>query len=275
MTCTWSHSMPQASDLPSSERLLVAGWKEISLVDVIGSISFTLWLALCNLNCPWCANASLARGLGAKYVPISEIVEAAQDVVAFVDYFHVTGGEPLLQYKPLTRLLARVAEEMKLKLSLDTNATLPEALNSVLNSVSIDHLAIDVKAPLSKPELYARVVGYPPSRGKSIVDLVKEGLKVACRVRFLELRTTLVPGLVGPAEVREIAHDLADLGVRGQDRTVFVVQQFIPYSTIVSSEFRRAPRTPLDVVREAAALAKQELDMEVYLRSLELGTVKV
>ena len=257
-------------------KLFVAGWKETSLVDVLGHVSFTLWLSFCNFRCPWCSNAKLARGMIRRAVNASELVEVIEDASPFVDYFHVTGGEPTLQFRQLTGLYRSVREKTGLLLSIDTNASIPLALRFIIEKVGLDHVAIDVKAPLSDPALYATTVGHPLSMGARIVEQVVESIRIAAsKINFLELRTTMVPGLIGKNEVERIASDLAKLKIEGPERLVYVVQQFIPYETILDPKYRSAKRTPPELVKKAARRAKDILGVEVYYRTLEEGTVKV
>ena len=256
--------------------LFIAGWKEVSLVDVLGHVSFTLWLSFCNFRCPWCSNARLAKGIVRRPISVRELVEAVEEASPFVDYFHVTGGEPTLQFRQLTELYKSVKERAGLLLSIDTNASLPQALSFIIEKAGLDHVAIDVKAPLSDPALYAATIGYPPSKGMHVVEQVARSIRIAASsVSFLELRTTMVPGLIGRDEIERIAIDLAKLKIEGPRRLVYIVQQFIPYETILDPEYRNAQRTPPELVRSAARRAREILGIDVYYRTLEEGTVKV
>mgnify|MGYP001772602780 CR=1 FL=1 len=254
----------------------VGGWKENSLVDVLENVSFTLWLSFCNFKCPWCANSGLARGVEKKPVSIDLIAEAVRRTASFVDYFHVTGGEPTLQYKPLSELLYKVKSETGLKVSLDTNASIPEALKQILGRVEVDHIAIDVKAPLSNPEKYSRVIGVEEKYARRIVGNVEKGILESSRVSdFLELRSLMVPGLIDVEDIVEVAKEILNLQLKAP-RLVYVVQQFIPYSG-VPEEYRKKPKTPRSKVVEAAQKAKEILEgyAEVYYRTIEDGSKRV
>jgi pyruvate formate lyase activating enzyme len=258
------------------EALWVGGWKDISLVDVLESISFTLWTSFCNLKCPWCANSRLARGQERRLVRVSEVVSEVERAAPFVEYFHVTGGEPTLQYKPLTALYKAVRERTGLMLSLDTNATVPRALEHILGEVRVEHVAVDLKAPLSDPEKYAAASGLSAAVGERVVKMVARGLEVLSgRVEFLELRTTLVPGLLSVEDILRVAEDVARFA-RGSGRLVYVVQQFIPYEG-VPPEYRSVKATPESLVAEAARRAAEVLGgaAEVWYRTLESGSRRV
>jgi len=254
-------------------RLFVGGWREVSLVDVIGSISFTIWLSRCNLRCPWCSNYRLVTGVEGRWVTVEEVLKNVSDARAFIDYLHVTGGEPLLQHKAVGELLAEARGRLGISTSVDTNGTLPRALSSLLGL--LDHLAIDVKAPLSRPEKYARVTGVVRRSGEDIVARVKESIVLGAeRVGFIEFRTTMVPGMIGPEDVAAIGAELEDLlRGRAKARPIYVVQQFIPYEG-VRPPFSRLRATPRDVVvRAATEVAETTSLLEVYVRTMEDGTV--
>ena len=252
----------------SEEGLLVGGWREVSLVDVLEHVSFTVWLAYCNLKCPWCSNADLARGLNAKFVRIGDLVERVREARSFVEVFHVTGGEPLLQRRALKRLFERILSDVGLPLSLDTNGTSPAALREV--APMLYHLAIDLKAPLNNPRLYAAATGISPELAKVLTEKVAESLRISLEVPFLELRTTLVPGLLNCADVVEIAKSVRELAGAAKGRVVYVVQQFIPYEG-VKGEFSRRPATPSEKVKECAESVAAVTGLEVYYRTLEEG----
>lgn len=252
--------------------LLVGGWREVSLVDVLGHVSFTLWLAFCNLRCPWCSNADLARGLSARRVRISEVLAAVREAVPFIEVFHVTGGEPTLQLRPLKLLLERVGRETGLPLSIDTNGTMPEALEELIPLLY--HVAIDVKAPLSDPSLYARATGISEELAGKLAARVLRSIELAAGARFLELRTTLVPGLVSCEDALRAAAELEWAVGRGR-RVVYVVQQFIPYEG-VRGDYAKRRATPSAEVRACAErIAKSLSYREVYYRTLEEGTKRI
>ncbi len=252
--------------------LRVGGWKEVSLVDVIGASSFTLWLSGCNLRCPWCGNASLADGTSGRLVPLDDLTERILDAAPFVDYLHVTGGEPTLQYKPLEKLFEKVRGH--LKLSISTNGTSPHALARLIGYLS--HVAIDIKAPLDSPELFARSTGLGSVEvAAGFLEALKASLSLASSAPFLELRITLVPGILDDADtIRRTVLGVGDV-VREGGRRVLVFQQFVPYPTVRDQKFRSVPRTDPGFAKKLAELASRLVDYEVYVRTLEEGVTPI
>ncbi len=256
----------------NSEFIYVAGWKELSLVDVVEATSFTVWMNFCNFNCPWCSNAHVAKGLDKKKVRISDLYEKVREAADFIDYFHITGGEPTLQPKALYKIFRLVYDNLDLPSSLDTNGSNPEYYSKVVDLIR--HVAIDVKAPFSRPELYAKSTGLNLRAIEFFIPRIKKSLEISLNVDFFELRTTLVPNIIGEEEVLMIANDLLPIVEKGKNRIVFVVQQFIPYSNIISEEYRNASRTPPELVVEIAKKVAEILPIEIYHRTLEYGTKK-
>lgn len=256
-----------------NEYVYVAGWKELSLVDVVESTSFTVWFNFCNFNCPWCSNAHVVKGIEKRRIRVIDLFNRVKEAVNFIDYFHVTGGEPTLQPKPLFEIFRMVHEKLSLPNSLDTNGSYPEVLSKLMTIT--DHIAIDVKAPLSNPLLYSKSIGLPLRATEFFIPRIRKSLEESLNVNFFEVRTTLVPKLIEKAEVIEIARDLLPIVSRGRKRVIFIVQQFIPYGNIMSEEYRSSKRTPPEYVKEIAKEVAEILPTEVYYRTLEEGTKKI
>ena len=250
----------------------VAGWSETSMVDVLGHTSFTVWFNYCNFRCPWCQNSHVVLAKETKTVKVGELIDLLAGAKGFVDYLHVTGGEPTVQTEPLYCLFKLCREGGYMLNSLDTNGSNPSVVRRLLSERLLDHVALDIKAPLDDPETYARVCGLPVNMGMEIIGKVKATLaEVTSSVEFVEVRTTLVPGLVTIEHIARIVSYLSGLQAKG--RMVYVVQQFMPSDTVMSPEFRNVAPTPMDALREAANLA-WAAGLEVYIRSIERGTEK-
>ncbi len=171
--------------------LLGAGWRSLSTVDVKGAVTFTLWLCGCNLRCPFCHNHLLASSDPSKCFPlnVNNLVDDLISSRGLIDYFHVTGGEPLVQWRPLMDLLREV-RSLGVSISLNTNLTLPDRLSSLLNGVEVDHLATDLKIP--PEELY----GLSPDEAALRWWRFIEGLRIASRkIRKLEIRVPVARSL--------------------------------------------------------------------------------
>ncbi|RDD52865.1 MAG: anaerobic ribonucleoside-triphosphate reductase activating protein [Candidatus Korarchaeota archaeon NZ13-K] len=171
--------------------MMGSGWRPLSTVDVRGAVTFTLWLCGCNLRCPFCHNHSLASldPLKCRVLDLNELMEDLLPSSGLIDYFHVTGGEPLLQWRPLSDLLREVASQ-GVRVSLNTNLTLPSRLQDLLSRVEVNHLATDLKIP--PHELY----GLPESEAWGRWEDFLLGLRMASRsVERLEVRVPVARSL--------------------------------------------------------------------------------
>lgn len=115
----------------------------------------------CNLRCKYCdtaasldpdpmAQVELLDGSHIDYrnpVEASLLAEWVSRLERFPGLHHslaLTGGEPLLHVPFLTEFLPRT-KPLKLKVYLETNGTLPDALRSVIQLVDV--VAMDIKLP--------------------------------------------------------------------------------------------------------------------------------
>lgn len=132
-------------------KLLIAGYKDVSLVDVYGHVTFTLWMCGCNFKCPFCHNWRIAvcdRNI-CYLASIDEIINSLKYSKKLIDYLHVTGGEPLIQFNGLTKLFEKTIEE-GIDVSLNTNLSYPRRLEKLLSRNLVSHIASDLKIPFKE-----------------------------------------------------------------------------------------------------------------------------
>lgn len=251
--------MPGAGDTP----LIGAGWKSVSLVDVADSATFTLWLCGCNLRCPFCHNWRLASLDPERCRPldIRRLLEALDSAKAFVDYLHVTGGEPLLQWRPLMELLATAKESLGMRTSINTNLTLVEPLRRMAERGVVDHVATDLKVP---PEA---MTGLEPRAAAAVWGMFREGLEVVAQHGLrLELRVPVArfttPDLV-LRYVREV-----EPALRKVEGLVIVVQPLLgePVTEPRSRDWCRLYCNPGPEALDSVAEAFRSLGFEARVR---------
>jgi len=256
-------------------RVRIAGWKELSLVDIIGEPSFTIWFNYCNLRCPWCQNSHVVRGEITTEVEVGELVNLIEDNSKLVRYVHATGGEPTLQPDGLEALFL-LSKQVGEKISLSTNGTNSEVIKRMID-VGLDHLALDLKGPIRNPERYASIVGLDPGEGERLTKAVDSSIKMGIKdVPFVEIRTTLVPTLLSAEDVIQMAEYLSELALNSKGRVVYVIQQYIPSETLIDPAFRSVKKVPASLLIELGKVIREKTELkEVYVRAIELGTVKV
>ncbi len=143
--------------------------------------------------------------------------------VGKLDAVVITGGEPTMQ-ADLPEFISRI-KKMGFLVKLDTNGTNPNLLNKLIKAKLIDYIAMDVKAPIEK---YDMVVGVESDlkKIKKCIKIIKES-----GVPY-EFRTTIVPKLIDPADIKNIGEM-----IKGADK--WYLQQFRPNSELVNKSFEK------------------------------------
>lgn len=258
------------------DRLLISEVKELSLIDVIGSPSIVLWLPYCNFRCPWCQNTPIVNGSIVREVTVNYLRELFSSAKGFIEYVHVTGGEPTLHSRVL-KIIYKVAREYNLKTSLNTNGSNPNIVKCLINSNLLDHIAIDVKAPLDNKALYSKVTGIPLDLVDSIICRIEETINLAFKSGLeVELRTTLIPDLNSKHVIAIAKHIARIVGeYRCHSKCVYVLQQFIPSETVRDLKYRLQKPTPIDKLVRVGKEVKDKYGLRVYVRSLDKGIVRL
>ncbi len=186
-----------------SVRLPIGGFVPFSTVDFPGRLAAVVFTAGCPLACRYCHNPHL-RGADAVQSPSWESVIARLATRRGVlDGVVFSGGEPTI-HRALPAALAQV-RALGFATGLHTSGCAPESLARALPL--LDWVGLDVKAAFTD---YARITGRTGAgaRARRSLDLV-----LASGVAY-ELRTTIHPALLGPADLDALAADLAPRGVR-------------------------------------------------------------
>jgi len=227
----------------------IKGLEKFASRDFPGHISSTVFLGGCNFRCPYCHNADLV--LRPENLPTTLL----DTFICYLDMRQgwlegvcVSGGEPLLA--PHLEELLLVIKERNLLVKLDTNGSLPGRLGELIRAGLVDRVALDVKAPLERYREVTRSTVDPAAVSESL-DLVRNsGLECT-------FRTTAVPELVGPEDVRAIAQMIR--GAR-----LYQIQQFFPNNTLDSRylEVRPFSRQELLDMADLARSYVQEVRVE-------------
>jgi pyruvate formate lyase activating enzyme len=172
----------------------------------------------CNLQCPFCFNAVLAKSKMAK-----EDIVPLESVDAFIEkespeMIMISGGEPLM-LKNLVNLVDHFIEK-GMKIGLSTHGIFPERLHKLLPK--LNYVALDIKS--DKPEVYEflDLIKKNNSFDKMMLSktlLQREGSR---RKDFdFETRTTLYPPYVSVETIKSIGRMMSN-----DDR--WILQQYRP-----------------------------------------------
>ena len=232
--------------------MTVAGMVPVSLVDYPGHVATTLFLAGCNLRCPYCHNPGLVVGPPAG-PPLAEdrVLEFLRARRGQLGHVCVTGGEPT-QHPGLARLLA-ACKELGYRVKLDTNGSHPERLGVLLRKGLVDYVAMDVKTSWSR---YGELGGDPVP-----ADVLRASVAlIQADAPDHEFRTTVVPGLVDHADILAIA-----TGLRGARR--YALQQFVVQGPLLDPGWATVVPYPAATLRGWAAEAAAATGVPVEVRN--------
>lgn len=198
-----------------------------SFSDWDGKLASVIFLGGCNFRCPFCQNYPLLTDEQPECeVPWTTIASQLKKRRRWIDGVVITGGEPLIH--PEVFELCRRIRELGFAVKVDTNGSFPYVLMKLCDQGLVDYVALDIKTALD--ERYYKACGR-----KIELGLVKRTLKFLLGGnKDYELRTTLVPGLVGRDEIATLANQVK--GAR-----TWALQQFVPENARSKAYRRRKP----------------------------------
>ena len=210
----------------------IKGLEKFAPKDFPGYISSTVFLGGCNFRCPFCHNSDLV--LNAQTLPtfpMDYFISFLDSRKNWLEGICVSGGEPLLNEE--LEVLLCLIKERGLLVRIDTNGSIPSRLERLIEEGLVDQIAMDVKAPL---ERYREVTGALVNEEdiKKSINMIKNS-----DLEYV-FRTTVVPGLVGPDDIKKISQMLIGANI-------FQIQQFIPTNTLDSQYLRRRPYCRKDI----------------------------
>ena len=202
--------------------MIIGGFQRFSLIDYPDKICAIVFTQGCNFRCPYCHNPELVRL--ARKRPISaagglkeeEILSFLDGRKGRLDAVTITGGEPLLQ-SDLERFISAV-KGLGYLVKLDTNGSFPSRLEKILESKSVDYIAMDIKTSLDK---YNQVIKRKIEKTKildSISLIMDSGLDY-------EFRTTVVRALFE-------RDDFFKIGQLIKDSRLYILQRFVLSKTL-------------------------------------------
>lgn len=193
------------------------GLQKTSLVNFPGRVAATVFLPGCNLRCPFCHNAELATASVVSgphtdktdhcdFFPIEDAYMHLEKRAKVLSGLAISGGEPLLS--PALFSLINKAKSVGLAIKIDTNGTLPDRLQSIIEDESLrpDMIAIDVKTSPSRYRELTIEQNENNFAGDALIHTLTllQNPSVRSTIK-IEYRTVLVPGLVGEAEIHDIS----------------------------------------------------------------------
>jgi pyruvate formate lyase activating enzyme len=220
---------------------------ETSLIDWDGKITMVLFCDVCNLNCPFCQNWRLLSDHDAhEIIPWHTIERIIKDKGTWLDGIVLTGGEPLACLDETITLCEHIKHLDKI-VKLDTNGTLPVALQRLISRRLVDFVAMDIKAPLDERYTIAAGAPHQTQSVRETIDLLMHG------TTGYEFRTTCVPGIIDEDAIHAIGTVIQGAGK-------WALQAYVPehareerYRTALPHGYQDAMRTYLTIAKQYVA----------------------
>lgn len=195
----------------AAHELNIAGLTAFSTVDWPDMMAATVFLQGCPWNCFYCHNPALIDPRAEGDLSWSDVVDLLCERMGLLDGVVFSGGEPTLQRALVPAM--EVVRSLGFRVGLHTAGAYPGLLAQALPHV--DWVGLDIKA---LPEDYEQVTGRPHSgenAWRSLELVLGNRLLRARSDRPLdfEVRTTVHPGAIDDAGLRELGCRLADAGV--------------------------------------------------------------
>lgn len=204
----------------------IKGLEKFAPKDFPGYISSTVFLGGCNFRCPFCQNVDLVlRPQSLPSFPLEYFKNFLDERKNWLEAVCITGGEPLI-HRDLV-LLLQLVKERGLLVKLDTNGSYPSRLEEMIQRKLVDHVAMDIKAPVEKYAQAAGVKIHQEKIQKSISLIRESGLDYT-------FRTTVIPGLIEEEDMEKIGQML-------KGAKCMQIQQFAAESTLDESYRQKKP----------------------------------
>ena len=189
--------------------LIVGGFVPLTTIDFPGRLAAVVFCQGCPWRCPYCHNPHLRSRRADSGWTWSRVLGVLRARVGLLDGVVFSGGEPLVQ-PALGDAMAEL-RGLGFRVALHTGGVDPDHLGRVLSLV--DWVGFDAKAPFDG---YGRITGRRDSGDaarRSLRLLLDSGVDH-------EVRTTVEPSLLSADDLRAMAAELTELGVRR-----FVIQE--------------------------------------------------
>ncbi len=199
--------------------MIFYGFNKITLLDYPEKIACTLFLAGCNMLCPYCHNSQLIeKNNFIETYKEEDILNFLEKRKSKLEGVCITGGEPLL-YNDLSGFIKKI-KELGFLVKLDTNGTLSEKLIKLCQEVVIDYIAMDIKTSLEKYKLLTKNnEDFTKEIKQSIDFIINSGIDH-------EFRTTVAPIIVEFEDLEKISQLIK--GCKNYYLAKFKASEFAP-----------------------------------------------
>ena len=209
----------------------INGLQKLTLLDYPGRVACTVFLAGCDMRCPFCHNSGLWHESAPAVMDEAELLEFLKKRRGMLDGVCVTGGEPTLRPE-LAGLLAGI-KELGYSVKLDSNGGRPDALRRLIEDGLVDYIAMDIK---NDPARYGETCG---RRDMDLSPILESTALLLDGRTDYEFRTTVVNEL----HDRESFINIGRM-IEGAER--YYLQPFTDRDTVIFSGFNAPTRERME-----------------------------
>lgn len=213
----------------------INGLQKLTLLDFPGHTACTVFLAGCQMNCPFCHNSELITGDAPVEMTDEDLLSFLEKRLGLLDGVAFTGGEPLLR-KELPDLFRKI-KALGYGIKLDTNGASPKALKAVLDEGLVDYVAMDIK---NSPQKYPETTGLEHINIEDIYESIKLIMNSGIDYEF---RTTVVDQLHDEESFKAMGPM-----IKGAKR--YFIQPFVDRDSVVFSGFTAPSAEKLQKYKE-------------------------
>lgn len=224
-----------------------SGFQKLTLLDFPGHVACTLFTAGCNFRCPFCHNAALVTHIdNSHFYSEDYVLDYLSRRTGVLDGVCITGGEPLM-HSELFDFIKKV-KALGYKVKLDTNGSYPELLAELINSKSIDYVAMDIKNCKEKYILTAECSEEHLQKIEQSIQLLKQ------KSIDFEFRTTIVAQYHTVEDIKKISE-----WIKGAPN--YFLQNFTDSGDVIKSDLSACNRETLELMRLAATPQIQNVEI--------------
>ena len=224
----------------------INGLQKLTLLDYPGHTACTVFLAGCDLRCPFCHNSELISGNAPVLMDEKELFAFLNKRKGILDGVAFTGGEPCL-HRDLPALLKKI-RAMGYAVKLDTNGYHPALLKEILDGGLADYVAMDIK---NSPAKYALTAGIDTVD----MELIRESIHLIMdQAPDYEFRTTVVKEF----HVRE---DFAEMGKMIEGARRYFLQCFTDRDSVPFKNLHAPSAEDLEKFASEAAPYVQDVQL--------------
>ncbi|MDR2426875.1 MAG: anaerobic ribonucleoside-triphosphate reductase activating protein [Endomicrobium sp.] len=131
----------------------IGGLQKLSLIEYPEKTAAIIFTQGCNMFCPYCHNPQLVyKDMFEQVLNVAEIFSFLEKRQRLLQAVVITGGEPTVQ-KDLKDFIRKI-KSYRYAVKLDTNGTNPQILEELIKENLINFIAMDIKSPLEKYNLF-------------------------------------------------------------------------------------------------------------------------